>query len=129
MIIELMDGTAIENVKQVYGGIKIINGIPRDTLKIELDGSTNLQELKSIFENNPNIMKLYTYNTIINDDKTTKYEKVLMGEGYNIFISAENINKKIPHKTGRLLPDKMENINVIMLAQMTYEEFEQTKGR
>lgn len=129
MIIELMDGTAIENVKQVYGGIKIINGIPRDTLKIELDGSTNLQELKSIFENNPNTMKLYTYNTIINDDKTTKYEKVLMGEGYNIFISAENINKKIPHKPGRLLPDTMENINVIMLAQMTYEEFEQTKGR
>lgn len=123
MIIELMDGTQIKNVKNVYGGPKLIQGVVRDTLRIEIDGKESIKDLLDIFTNNPNTIKMYTYNTKVNDDKSESLEKVLMGEGYTICVSIDRVTKNIPHQPGLLLPDKKEEIIEVMMAQLTYEEY------
>lgn len=123
MIIELMDGTQIVNVRNVYGGPKLIDGVVRDTLRIEIDISESIEDIENILFNNPNTMKMYTFNTIINDDKSVTEEKVLMCEGYNIGVYIKKVEKVIPHKPGFLLPDEKIEIIEVMMAQLIYDEY------
>ena len=93
MILEFVDGSQLE-VSTIIGGPKLINGVLRDTLQIEVDPSTiEFNELKNKFKDNQNTSKLYTY--VEDEDGNITDEKVEIGEDYSIFVSISDEEKKI----------------------------------
>lgn len=126
-IIELMDGSSI-SVKRVFGGPRIVDGVKRDVLRIEFDDSVEDQVIEKTFKNNKNAFKLYTYSDTPTENGGTSSNKILMGTGYTIYLGIKVEEKTIPHKPGLLLPDIKETIKTVELAQITYEEYQESIG-
>lgn len=126
MTIEFMNGETLE-VKQVFGGARLIDGIKRDVLRIEVSPTIEKEELERLFKDNPNAFRIYSY--VSREESPTIAKRVIMAEGYTIFIGVTSEKKIIPHRPGLLLPDKSEFVNVVSIAQMTYEEYESSKNQ
>lgn len=126
MTIEFMNGETLE-VKQVFGGARLIDGIKRDVLRIEVSPTIEKEELERLFKDNPNAFRIYSY--INREESPNIAKRVIMAEGYTIFIGITSEKKIIPHQPGLLLPDKSEFVNVVSIAQITYEEYESSKNQ
>lgn len=127
MKLRFMDGKEID-VLRIYGGPKLIDGIKRDVLRIEVDPDYILfDDLKRCFENNPNTMVMYTdSSTVENGEPIT--ELVELGVGYTKFISQTIENITIPHTPGKLEPDIVQKTYIVQIAQMTYDEYLELRG-
>lgn len=125
MILEFLDGSQLE-VLNVFGSPRLVMGVMRDTLRIEVDPKTiGFDELKSKFKDNPQTKMLYTYLTVARNDEPDEdapLEKVAVGEGYSIFVSISNEQRAITTPPGVLAPVEYEEIYAVTIAQMTYQE-------
>lgn len=126
MTIEFMNGETLE-VIAVYGGAKLVKGVKRDVLRIEVSPSVSKEELERLFNNNPNAFTIYAHMN--KEDTPDVSKRVIMAEGYTIFLGVTSEKKVIPHQPGLLLPDKNEIITVVSIAQQTYEEYENSKNQ
>ena len=123
MILELLDGTQLE-VKNIFGGPRLIDGVMRDTLRIEVDPAViGFGDLKDLFKDNPNTALLSTYNEVTNDDGEITNVKTDIGEGYQLFVSITDTERKVTPPPGRLVPDTYEEIYIVTMAQLTYQEY------
>jgi hypothetical protein len=114
-------------VKRVVGGPRLVDGEYRDVIRIEVDDSIDTETLEKLFKDNPNTFVLYTANGLLDDgDIVYTSESKLMCQGYTIFAGIEHEDRTIPHKPGLLLPDTEEHLNIISLAQMTYDEYKES---
>lgn len=121
MILEFANGSKI-NVMTIIGGPVNLNGITRDVLTIEVDPSVvPIDNLKRIFANTSNLAHLYTYED--SEDESVADTKIEIGEGYTILISVEEITRKVNKFPGKIVEDTYETINLVTIAQMTYEEW------
>ena len=121
MILEFANGDKI-NVMTIIGGPVNFQGIIRDVLSIEVDpDEISIEELKRIFEDAPNLAYLYTYED--EEDGDIPYTKIEIGEGYTIVVGIEEVTRKVNQTPGKIVPDTYETINLVTLAQMTYEEW------
>lgn len=128
MKLRFMDSKVID-VLRIYGGPKLVNGIKRDVLRIEVDPDTiTFDELKKCFENNPHTMIMYTESTSTTDDGEPMTEIIELGEGYTQFLSQTIEDITIPHTPGKLEPDITQKTFVVQIAQMTWEEYQQMRG-
>ena len=122
MKLEFRDGSQID-VIAIFGGPRLINGVMRDTLRIEVSPETiEFEELKSHFKDNPKTSMLYSYT----EEPTvngTVLQKNFIGEGYNIFVSISNEIRRVQNPPGILAPDVMEEVNIVTISQMTYQEY------
>ncbi|MCM1222307.1 MAG: hypothetical protein NC548_48355 [Lachnospiraceae bacterium] len=115
MLLEFENGFQLE-VDNIIGGPRLVMGVLRDTLRIEVKPDVmSFRELKSLFEYNSGV--LYTIEEV--DGETNK---TLVGEGYTIFVSISDENRKVATPPGRLLPDQYEEIYAVTIAQETYQE-------
>lgn len=120
MILEFLDGSKLE-VIAIFGGPQLVNGVLRDTLRIEVSPSIiDFTDLKSHFKDNPKTSMLYSYTESADGEGIVKSE---IGEGYNIFVSISDEERKKAAPPGRLLPDQIEEVYVVAIAQMTYQEY------
>lgn len=124
MILEFLDGSQID-VIAIFGGPQLINGVMRDTLRIEVSPTIEFDKLKSHFKDNPKTSMLYSYTESADGSEVTKNE---IGEGYNIFVSISDEERKKASPPGRLLPDQIEEVYVVTIAQMTYQEYHGSGG-
>lgn len=124
MRLEFLDGSQIE-ILTIIGGPRLIMGTMRDTLRIEVSPKTiGLEELKSHFKDNPKTKMLYSYTDVEEDGQITEVKNEI-GEGYTIFVSISDEERRIAAPPGRLLPDKIEEVYIVTIAQMTYQEYNQ----
>lgn len=122
MILEFLDKSQIEIIA-IFGSPKLVMGVMRDTLNIEVSPSSiSFEDLKSHFKDNPKTGTLYTYGETTDETGNIVTGKITIGEGYNIFVSITDENRKAPSPPGRLVPDKIEEVYVVSIAQMTYQE-------
>ena len=123
MILEFANGDQIQ-VNAIYGSPKLINGVMRDVLRIEINPELyEFDELKSKFKDNPNTSTLYTYPEIENADNASTM-KTEIGEGYKIFVSISDEERHIQQVPGKLAPAITEEVYVVTIAQQTYEEYQ-----
>lgn len=130
MKLEFLDGSQID-VLTIIGGPRLIMGVMRDTLRIEVSPSSiGFDELKSHFKDNPKTGMLYTYTDVNDVDEDgnpiTTSVKNEIGEGYKIFVSISDEERKVTAPPGRLLPDQVEEVYIVTIAQMTYQEYHQS---
>ena len=126
MKLEFLDGSQID-VIAIFGGPKMINGVMRDTLRIEVSPeSSNLEDLKTYFKDPLKTSMLFSY-TEEQISGNIELKKNMIGEGYNIFVSANQETRKIQQQPGILAPEQTEDINVIVISQMTYQEYQDAK--
>lgn len=124
MILELKDGSRVD-VKGIFGGPRLMNGVMRDTLRIEVDPSSiTFGSLKDLFRMNPNTDELYVYNNPSNLDGSDVTDKTKIGNGYNIFVSITDEERYVTPAPGELAPSRTEEVYIVTIAQMTYEEHE-----
>ena len=63
MFLQFSDKSRIE-VRNIFGGSTLVNGVLRDTLRIEIDPSvTNYDELCELFKDNPKTSVLNSITT------------------------------------------------------------------
>lgn len=123
MILEFLNGEQI-TVNAIFGGPKLISGVMRDTLRIEINPETiSFDDLKSKFKDNSNLSKLYAYSESIDSEGNMNLVKTEIGEGYNIFISISDEERHIQQVPGKLAPAVTEEVYIVTIAQQTYEEF------
>lgn len=119
MILEFLDKSQLD-VLSIFGGPRLINGVMRDTLRIEVSPSIiTFDELKASFKDNPKTATLYTYSNF--DDPTIKHEA---GIGYMIFVSITDEERRIISPPGKMVPDEFEEVFIVTIAQMTYQEYQ-----
>lgn len=122
MILEFKDESKIE-ASDIFAGPKMINGVMRDVLRIEVPPTRHsFAQLKARFKNNPNTDVMYTYVNTTDEDGHSISEKVKIGEGYNIFVSLSIEDRIINPPPGTLAPPETEEIFVVSMAQETYDE-------
>ena len=124
MTLEFLDGTQLE-VITIIGGPKLIGGVMRDTLQIEVDPSVaTLEQLKTLFKDPIKCRTLYGYNEAV-DESTDQVSTVreTIGEGYTIFVSVADEERHIAAPPGYLQPDTIEEVCVVQIAQLTYAEY------
>lgn len=124
MTLEFLDGTQLE-VITIIGGPKLIGGVMRDTLQIEVDPSVaTLEQLKALFKDPIKCRTLYGYNEAV-DESTDQVSTVreTIGEGYTIFVSVADEERRIAAPPGYLQPDTIEEVYVVQIAQLTYAEY------
>lgn len=129
MKIEFADGSLLE-VKNIFGGPKLVDDVMRDVLRIEIDPSTvvandfqPLEKLKGLFKDNPNTAVLYAITESKGTDGEIHETRSKIGDGYKIFISIAEETRRIKQVPGTLTPTRTEDIYVITIAQQTYEEY------
>ncbi len=123
MTLEFMDGSQLK-VRDVFGGPRLVMGVVRDVLRIEVDPSViEFAALKAKFKDNPNARIIYTYVDDLDKDGNPVKQKVEMGVGYTIFVSISDEQKKITPPPGKMAPDRIDEIYVVQIAQQTYEEY------
>ena len=122
MILEFADGTQL-NVKNIFAGPRLIDGIMRDTFRIEIDPSTmGFEDIKKLFNDTNKTSLLYAYSDESND-------KTNIGEGYQLFVSITDTNRKVTPPPGRLVPITYEEVYIITMAQLTYEEYQDMNSK
>lgn len=127
MKLEFLDGTQLE-VTNIFGGPRLVMGVMRDTLRIEISPNTiEFKDLKVLFKDNPATVMLYCYTDTVDDSGNVVTEKNEIGEGYSIFVSVSDEERKVAAPPGRLAPDEIEEVFVVTIAQMTYQEYHQTQ--
>lgn len=125
MILELDNNVQIE-VLTILGGPVNVDGITRDVLTIEIDPDVvPMDTLKRVFGNIDSLAHLYTYEE--DEDGVDLPEKIEIGEGYTIVLGIEEETRKVTPFPGKIVPDTYETINVVTLAQMTYDEWMASK--
>ena len=124
MILEFQDGTQLE-VFAIYGMPRMVEDKQRDVWKIlVLRDQTLKEELQALFQDHPEkTNRMYTYGEAEQEDGTFQEEKVLSGQGYNMFLSIEEDTFKMVGIPGRLYQEQSIPMYAIYLAQMTYEEY------
>lgn len=122
MKIEFLDGTQLD-VIVIFGGPRLIDGVMRDTLMLEFDPKKyELSELTTHFQDDAKCMSLFSYTEEnINGEITLQKNKI--GDGYTVFISAESETRRIQPPPGVLAPEETESVNVVTIAQITYQEY------
>lgn len=127
MKLEFLDGTQLE-VINIFGGPRLVMGVMRDTLRIEVSPNTiDFKDLKTLFKDNPATALLYCYTETVDESGNNITEKNEIGEGYSIFVSVSDEERKVAAPPGRLAPDEIEEVFVVTIAQMTYQEYHQTQ--
>lgn len=122
MKLEFANGEQID-VKAIFGGPKLIMGVLRDTLRIEVDPETiTFDNLKQIFTSTSMVSTLYTYSESLDENNQKTSVKTTLGEGYKIFVSISDEVRRINQVPGKLAPDKTEEVYVVTIAQQTYQE-------
>ena len=117
MILEFLDKSQIE-VKAIFGSPRLILGTMRDTLNIEVSPSVcSFETLKEHFKDNPKTMFLYTYT------EDSESHRIEIGQGYKVFVSITNEIREIPNEPGKLAPVSTEEVYVVTMAQLTYQEY------
>jgi hypothetical protein len=112
MILELKDGTKVI-VNSIFGGPKKINGTERDVLRIEVDPTIyTASSLETLFKNNPNTDKLYTYPT--NDAKESDRKEI--GEGYTLFVSLQLESKHRLQVPGSVVTESTDSVYMVTIA-------------
>lgn len=120
MTLEFANGTQLE-VDAIFGGPRLVRGVMRDTLRIEVNPETiGFAELRAMFKDNPATSVLYSY---VEDDGSPNPVRKQVGEGYSIFVSISDEERKVTTPPGVMAPDKIEEIYVVQIAQQTYEEY------
>lgn len=123
MILEFLNGSQIE-VKEIFGGPKLIMGMMRDTLRIEVSPSLMpIDNLKAYFKDQTACRTLYAYTDDVDDDGKPIVIKNTIGEGYAIFVSIADEERIVRCQPGLLRPDVIEEVFVVTIAQMTYNEY------
>lgn len=123
MLLEFLDGSQIE-VNEIFGGPKLIMGVMRDTLRIEVSPDTmTIDELKAHFKNQEKCRTLYSYTDDVDDDGAPIVVRNTIGEGYTIFVSVSDEERLVRCQPGLLRPDKVEEVLVVTVAQMKYNEY------
>lgn len=121
MVLEFNDTSRLE-VLTIIGGPKLINGVLRDTLEIEVDPSTiNFDELKRQFKEEK-VSKLYTYVDDVDEEGNAVQVRTEIGEDYTIFVSISDEERKIVQPPGKVVPDQYEEVYIVTIAQITYAE-------
>jgi hypothetical protein len=120
MFLQFEDKSQIE-VKSIFGSYKLIHGVLRDTLRIEIDpDTTSFDELCETFKDNPKTSTLYS----VQDPDDNGYQIVTkIGEGYNVFVSISNERVKKNSIPGSMEAPVYEDIFVVQIAQQTYAEY------
>lgn len=124
MTLEFIDGSQLE-VLAIIGGPKLVRGVMRDTLQIEVDPtSISFSELKALFKDEEKCRTLYSYTEAVDESTDTNtMVRNTVGEGYTIFVSIADEEKLLTHQPGLMLPDEIEELYVVTIAQMTYQEY------
>jgi len=123
MILEFLDGSQID-VKNIFGGPRLILGVMRDTLRIEVSPDTcSFEDLKVHFKDNPKTESLYTYENVENAKGKMVSKKIEVGKGYQIFVSITDEVREIPSEPGKMGPINVEEVYVVTIAQLTYPEY------
>lgn len=121
MLLRFADKSTIE-IKNIFGAYQMVNGVLRDTLKIEIDPKVaSYDELVSLFKDNPNTETLFTVNEL--DDGSQSVSTI--GEGYTVYVSVSNerVKKFSSAEPGKIIKPEYEDIFVVRIAQQTYEEY------
>ena len=119
MYLEFNDGTQLECIR-ILGGSRTIKGIERDCLSIEVDPySIGLGNLERYFLNPSNMVHLYTREKA--GDISPKQE---IGEGYMYLIGCRRESRKVKRTPGTMAPDEYNDILIVNIAQLTYEEYQ-----
>ena len=122
MTLEFLDGTQLEVIR-IFGGPRMINGISRDTLSIEVDPSeATIEELRNLFSDSSKTNNLFLY---LSNEANTTETKSLVAEGYNILVSCRKETRKIDRMPGMISRDEYEDINIVNISQLTYDEYQQ----
>ncbi len=116
MILEFATGVKIE-VQNIFGSSQLIFGSMRDTLTIEVSPQTiTFERLKQLFEYNiDGTSILYSQ---------TDEERCEIGKGYSIFVSITDEYRMKQKEPGCLIPDELEEVYIVKIAQMTYAEYQ-----
>lgn len=123
MFLQFSDKSRIE-VRNIFGGSKLVNGVLRDTLRIEIDPSvTNYDELCELFKDNPKTSVLNSITTQLDDDGNSIETVSHIGVGYTVFVSISNERIKKNPVPGQIEKPVYEDIFVVQISQQTYEEY------
>ncbi|MCM1440760.1 MAG: hypothetical protein NC131_16400 [Roseburia sp.] len=120
MILEFIDKRQIE-VLTIFGGPSLVKGITRDTLRIEVDPSRfSLKELEDLFTKKYACIRLFTYDTDEGERIRTE-----IGLGYCVFVSCQEEKREKIYFPGMIMPKEYETVNIVTIAQYTYEEWQE----
>ena len=120
MYIEFTDGTQLECLR-ILGKPVMYNGTERDTLNIEFTPSDTLDHIRSYFTNPSNMETLYSRLSDLTPKET-------IGTGYMILVDARDESRRIKYAPGEMRPIQYENVFVITIAQLTYQEYQDWKN-
>jgi len=124
MVLELANAIRID-VLTILGGPVNFEGITRDVLTIEVDPKLiPIETLEKIFGDIDSLAHIYTYEE---DEDGGNPEKIEIGEGYTIVVGIDEVTRKVTPFPGKIVPVTYETINVVTLAQMTYDEWMESK--
>ena len=125
MILEFNDGSQLE-ILRIFGSKHLIQGVYRDVLSIQIDQSANtIDNLKSIFADSNKTNHLYTPSEDTDDKGNIINVTTEIGEGYNLLLSVEPTRIEISAMPGKIVPPKYQDIYVVSIAQMTYDEYKE----
>ena len=67
--------------------------------------------------------------TIISFNNLFKYLSISEGEQLHLFVSITDTNRKVTPPPGRLVPITYQEVYIITLAQLTYEEYQDMNSK
>jgi hypothetical protein len=128
MLLEFIDGKQL-TVNEIFGGPKLVNGVMRDTLRIEISPDTaSMEDLKAMFKDQQKCRTLYSIRDDEDEDGNPIQVRNTIGEGYTIFVSISDEERIIKCAPGILVPDTIEEVYIATISQMTYNEYVETFG-
>ena len=123
MLLEFLDGSQIA-VHAIFGGPRLVMGVMRDTLRVEVSPETiTFDQLKNLFKDRNKCRTLYSYTDDVDDDGNPIVIKNTIGEGYSIFVSISDEERSVRYQPGLLRPERTEEVYVVTIAQMKYNEY------
>ena len=121
MILEFTDGSQLECLR-IFGKPVTYNGIERDTLSIEISpDDTSLEHVRTYFLNPSNMEFIYSR-------KSSDAVKETIGTGYMILVDSRTENRRVKHRPGEMVPETYQDVIIITIAQLTYQEYQDWKN-
>lgn len=103
---------------RILGEPEVVAGHRRDVLTIHFDPNEySVDILAEVFGETFNTSQMWT--------EDTSGEPVLMGVGYCIYMGTAPEVLDVPSPVGLITEPRTEIVNVVKLAQLTYEEYQQ----